>query len=311
MTGGLASAKPPSSPSCVSSPKGVNLAPWPAAKRMTEATGFEAKTIHRLLEVDPKRGGFKRGDDNPLDCDLLVIDETSMVDVMLMQSLMKAVPVGAALLIVGDIDQLPSVGPGQVLADIIASGAVPVVRLTEVFRQAAQSRIITSAHRINQGSIPDLNPPEAESDFYFVQVEDPETAVARIIELVKTRIPKRFGLDPIRDIQVLVPMNRRGAGRTVVEHRAAGRTQSAGDRRGSGSAGRLPPATGDADRERLRKRRSTTAILAPSTTSIPIRASSLPALMAGPSPTDLASLTCWCPPTLRPSTKARVRNIPP
>ena len=127
-----------------------------AAKRMTEATGFEAKTIHRLLEVDPKGGGFKRDDDNPLDCDLLVVDETSMVDVMLMQALMKAVPDNAALLIVGDIDQLPSVGPGQVLADIIASGAVPVVRLTEVFRQAAQSRIITSAHRINQGSMPDL-----------------------------------------------------------------------------------------------------------------------------------------------------------
>ena len=110
-----------------------------AAKRMTEATGFEAKTIHRLLEVDPKGGGFKRGDDNPLDCDLLVVDETSMVDVMLMQALMKAVPEKAALLIVGDIDQLPSVGPGQVLADVISSGAVPVVRLTEVFRQAAQS----------------------------------------------------------------------------------------------------------------------------------------------------------------------------
>ena len=156
---------------------------------MTEATGLEAKTIHRLLEVDPKGGGFKRGDDNPLDCDLLVIDEASMVDVMLMQSLMKAVPKGAALLIVGDIDQLPSVGPGQVLADIIASGAVPVVRLTEVFRQAARSCIITSAHRINHGSIPDLNPPGAESDFYFVQVEDPETAVARIIELVKPVSP--------------------------------------------------------------------------------------------------------------------------
>src|SRR6266480_4331923 len=137
-----------------------------AAKRMTEATGFEAKTIHRLLEVEPKGGGFKRGDDNPLDCDLLVVDETSMVDVMLMQALMKAVPDKAALLIVGDIDQLPSVGPGQVLADIISSGAVPVVRLTEVFRQAAQSRIITSAHRINQGSIPDLSPPGTESDFY-------------------------------------------------------------------------------------------------------------------------------------------------
>src|ERR1700726_2829847 len=128
-----------------------------AAKRMTEATGFEAKTIHRLLEVDPKGGGFKRGSDNPLDCDLLVVDETSMVDVMLMQALMKAVPDHAALLIVGDIDQLPSVGPGQILADVIASGAVPIVRLTEVFRQAADSRIITSAHQINRGSIPDLS----------------------------------------------------------------------------------------------------------------------------------------------------------
>jgi exodeoxyribonuclease V alpha subunit len=196
--------------------KGVNLllcAPTGrAAKRMTEATGFEAKTIHRLLEVDPKGGGFKRNSDNPLECDLLVIDETSMVDVMLMQALMKAVPDDAALLIVGDIDQLPSVGPGQVLADVISSGAVPVVRLTEVFRQAAQSRIISSAHRINQGSLPDLSKPEGDSDFYFVQADDPETAVPRIIELVKTRIPARFGLDPIRDIQVLCPMNRGGVG---------------------------------------------------------------------------------------------------
>src|ERR1022692_2908307 len=183
-----------------------------AAKRMTEATGFEAKTIHRLLEVDPKGGGFKRGDDNPLDCDLLVVDETSMVDVMLMQALVKAVPDKAAVLLVGDIDQLPSVGPGQVLADVIGSGAVPVVRLTEVFRQAAESRIITNAHRMNQGMIPDLSPPGAESDFYFVQAVDPESAVGRIIDLVKTRIPRRFGLDPIRDIQVLCPMNRGGVG---------------------------------------------------------------------------------------------------
>ena len=183
-----------------------------AAKRMTEATGFEAKTIHRLLEVDPKTGGFRRGDDNPLDCDFLVLDEASMVDVMLMHALMKAVPDKAALLIVGDIDQLPSVGPGQVLADIISSGALPVVRLTEVFRQAAQSRIISSAHRINQGFIPDLSSSGSESDFYFVQADDPETAVVRIIELVKTRIPKRFGLDPVRDIQVLCPMNRGGVG---------------------------------------------------------------------------------------------------
>src|SRR4030081_3248676 len=202
-----------------------------AAKRMTEATGLEARTIHRLLEVDSKTGGFKRGDDNPLDCDLLVIDEASMVDVMLMQALTKAVPEKAALLIVGDIDQLPSVGPGQVLVDVISSGAVPVVRLTEVFRQAAQSRIITSAHRINQGSIPDLSPPGTESDFYFVQADDPETAVPRIIELVKTRIPKRFGLDPIRDIQVLCPMNRGGVGARSLNIELQAALNPAGDRK--------------------------------------------------------------------------------
>jgi len=183
-----------------------------AARRMTEATGFAAKTIHRLLEVDPKTGGFKRGSDNPIECDLLVVDETSMVDVPLMQALLRAVPDNAALLIVGDIDQLPSVGPGQVLADIITSGAVPVARLTEVFRQAAESRIITTAHRINRGAIPDLSRPEGDSDFYFVPAEDPETAVARIVELVKARIPQRFGFDPVRDIQVLCPMNRGGIG---------------------------------------------------------------------------------------------------
>src|SRR5580704_2064209 len=202
-----------------------------AAKRMTEATGFEAKTIHRLLEVDPKGGGFIRGDDNPLDCDLPVVDAASMVNVMLMQALMKAVPDKAALLIVDDIDQLASVGPGQVLADVISSGAVPVVRLTEVFRQAAQSRIITSAHRINQGSIPDLSPPGTESDFYFVQADDPETAVARIIELVKMRIPKRFGLDPIRDIQVLCPMNRGGVGARSLNIELQKALNPAGDRR--------------------------------------------------------------------------------
>jgi exodeoxyribonuclease V alpha subunit len=183
-----------------------------AAKRMKEATGMDARTIHRLLEIDPKSFGFKRNEDNPLECDLLVVDESSMVDVSLMQSLLKAVPDRAALLIVGDIDQLPSVGPGQVLADIIGSGTIPVVRLTEVFRQAARSKIITSAHRINQGQMPNLTRPDGESDFYFVGAADPEQAVARILELVKSRIPKRFGLDPIRDIQVLCPMNRGGVG---------------------------------------------------------------------------------------------------
>jgi exodeoxyribonuclease V alpha subunit len=202
-----------------------------AAKRMTEATGLEAKTIHRLLEVDPKTGGFRRGSDNPIDCDLLVVDETSMVDVMLMQALLRAVPDHAALLIVGDIDQLPSVGPGQVLADIIASGTIPVARLTEVFRQAAESRIITNAHRINRGAIPDLTRNEGDSDFYFVASDDPETAVPRIIELVKSRIPQRFGLDPVRDIQVLCPMNRGGIGARSLNIELQAALNPAGERK--------------------------------------------------------------------------------
>jgi exodeoxyribonuclease V alpha subunit len=155
----------------------------------------------------------------------------SMVDVLLMQALMKAVPDKTALLIVGDTDQLPSVGPGQVLADIISSGAVPVVRLTEVFRQAAQSRIITNAHRINQGLMPDLSPPGTESDFYFVQADDPETAIDRIIELAKVRIPKRFGLDPIRSIQVLCPMNRGGVGARSLNIALQAALNPAGDRK--------------------------------------------------------------------------------
>lgn len=183
-----------------------------AAKRLTETTGMDARTIHRLLENDPKTGGFKRGEEHPLECDLLVLDESSMIDVPLMHALLKAMPADAALLMVGDVDQLPSVGPGQVLADMIASGSVPTVRLTEIFRQAASSRIIVNAHRINAGQMPDLKRPEAESDFYFVEAPDPETAAERIVSLVKERIPRRFGLDPIRDVQVLCPMQRGGAG---------------------------------------------------------------------------------------------------
>ena len=183
-----------------------------AAKRLSEATGLEARTINRLLEADPRLGGFRRGSDNPLRCDLLVVDETSMVDVMLMQSLARAVPDSAALLLVGDVDQLPSVGPRQVLADIIASGAVPVVRLTEVFRQATRSRIVDSARRINRGAIPDLSRPEGESDFYFVQADDPETAAARTVDLVRSHVPRRFGFDAFRDIQVLCPMTRGAVG---------------------------------------------------------------------------------------------------
>lgn len=182
-----------------------------AAKRLSEATGREAKTLHRLLEFDPKRGAFSRDVDTPLECDLLVVDETSMVDILLMRSVLRAVPKSAAMLIVGDVDQLPSVGPGRVLADIIGSGAIETVRLIEVFRQAAASRIIQNAHRINLGKTPDLRRPDGESDFYFTSAETPEEAVERIVAIVRDRIPNRFGFDPIREIQVLCPMTRGSA----------------------------------------------------------------------------------------------------
>jgi exodeoxyribonuclease V alpha subunit len=202
-----------------------------AAKRMSETTGLEARTIHRLLEVDPKAGGFKRCLEHPLDCELLVIDEASMVDVPLMHALLKAVPPDAALLVVGDVDQLPSVGPGQVLSDMITSAALPTVRLTEIFRQAAASRIIVSAHRINSGQMPELSTPEGDSDFYFVPAVDPEIAVGRIVDLVKTRIPQRFGLDPIRDIQVLCPMNRGGVGARSLNIELQAALNPAGERK--------------------------------------------------------------------------------
>ncbi|WP_424138927.1 ATP-dependent RecD-like DNA helicase [Roseomonas chloroacetimidivorans] len=182
-----------------------------AAKRLSDSTKLEARTIHRLLETDPKTGGFKRDETNPLACDLLVVDETSMVDVPLMRALLKALPDEAALLLVGDVDQLPSVGPGQVLADIIGSGAVPVVRLTEVFRQAAQSQVIVNAHRINRGQMPELRAGEG-SDFFFVDAADPEEGVRKLLAVVGSRIPARFRLDPVRDVQVLCPMNRGGLG---------------------------------------------------------------------------------------------------
>ena len=183
-----------------------------AAKRLSEATGLEAKTVHRLLEADPGAGGFRRGAESPLEADLVVVDEASMLDVPLARALLLAVPDTAALLIVGDTDQLPSVGPGQVLADVIGSGAVPVARLTEVFRQAARSRIVTGAHRINRGLMPEPAPRGEDSDYHFVAVENPERAAERVVELVARRIPRRFGLDPARDVQVLCPMARGAVG---------------------------------------------------------------------------------------------------
>ncbi len=183
-----------------------------AAKRLGETTGREAKTIHRLLEFDPSMGGFRRDTANPLDVDLLVVDEASMVDVALMYSLLKAVPPRACLVLVGDVDQLPSVGPGLVLRDVIESGVVPVVRLTEIFRQAGQSWIVRAAHAVRQGEIPQSAPAGGEGDFYFVEAQTPELVVERLLTLVRERIPKRFGLDPVRDVQVLTPMNRMALG---------------------------------------------------------------------------------------------------
>jgi exodeoxyribonuclease V alpha subunit len=178
-----------------------------AARRMGESTGHEAKTIHRLLEYQPD-SGFQKNRQHPLRGDLFVLDETSMVDVSLMMHWLRAVPDHGHLLLVGDVDQLPSVGPGNVLPDIIRSGIVPVARLTEVFRQAARSRIITAAHEINAGRVPSLPRPAPKGcDFHFIERDTPEAITDTIVHLVRDRIPNAFGFDP-RDIQVLSPMNR-------------------------------------------------------------------------------------------------------
>jgi exodeoxyribonuclease V alpha subunit len=178
-----------------------------AAKRLAETTGREAKTIHRLLEFEPALGGFKRDRHQPLEADLLIVDETSMVDVVLMNQLLRAVPPWVCLVLVGDVDQLPSVGPGSVLADIIASGTIPVVRLTEIFRQAGQSWIVRAAHQVNHGELPE-SAPDRHGDFYFLETAAPAAIEEKIIALVRERIPARFGLDPLKDVQVLTPMNR-------------------------------------------------------------------------------------------------------
>jgi exodeoxyribonuclease V alpha subunit len=178
-----------------------------AAKRLAESTGREAKTIHRLLEFDPAIGTFRRSGDHPLDADLVVIDEVSMVDVVLMNQLLRAVPATACVVFVGDVDQLPSVGAGAVLTDVIASNAVRVARLTEVHRQARDSYIVRAAHAVNRGGEPE-SAPAGRGDFYVVEADDPPTVLDRILFMVKDRIPARFDLDPVRDVQVLSPMNK-------------------------------------------------------------------------------------------------------
>jgi len=205
-----------------------------AAKRMTESTGYEAKTIHRLLEFSMQKGGFKKNEESPLDCQLVIVDEASMIDTLLMYHLLKAVPVTATFILVGDVNQLPSVGAGNVLKDIISSGIVPVVELHEIFRQAKESSIIVNAHRINKGEFPNLQPSQTLDDFYFIEQEDPAKVLELIINLVKERIPKRFGFDPIDDIQVLSPMHKGtvGAGNLNVELQRALNNREDGITRG-------------------------------------------------------------------------------
>ena len=183
-----------------------------AAKRMSESTGMEAKTIHRLLQYNPGSGGFVHRADNPLECDILIIDECSMVDLLLANQLVSAVPLHAAILFIGDADQLPSVGPGRILQDIISSNQFTVSQLSDVFRQAATSKIITNAHAINQGNLPQFPKDGDPSDCYFIETEEPETAVAMIAKLVRDSIPKRFGMRPMKDIQILTPMQKGALG---------------------------------------------------------------------------------------------------
>lgn len=178
-----------------------------AAKRMTEITGFASSTIHSLLEMNFEAGGFKRNQKNPLECDLLIVDEASMIDTQLMHHLLKAIPSHAKLILIGDVDQLPSVGPGNVLKDLIASACLPVTQLKTIFRQAAGSRIITNAHRINAGEFPDLAPSQ-DNDFFFLSKETPEEVLACVIDLVTKRLPKTYRLHRFDEIQVLTPMKK-------------------------------------------------------------------------------------------------------
>ena len=184
-----------------------------AAQRLAESTGLEAKTLHRLLESQGD-GVWGRNQHKPLDGDLFVVDEASMIDTPLMAQFLSALPKDAHLLIVGDADQLPSVGPGAVLQDLIASGAVPVVKLTEIFRQAAQSRIITAAHAINQGHMPDLKP-SPDSDFFFLENSTPEDIQRTVAQLAKERLRAKYDFDPMKDIQVLCPMNQHALGTRI------------------------------------------------------------------------------------------------
>ena len=190
-----------------------------AAKRMTETTGHEAKTIHRLLEYSMQNGGFRKNESEPLNCDLLIVDEASMIDTILFYHLLKAIPLHATFVLVGDVNQLPSVGAGNVLKDIISSGTVPVVLLDTIFRQARDSRIIVNAHRINEGLLPETKNEDLKSDFFFIEKDVPETVLRIILDLASDRIPDHFGLNPVDEIQVITPMHKGivGAGNLNLE----------------------------------------------------------------------------------------------
>jgi exodeoxyribonuclease V alpha subunit len=189
-----------------------------AARRLSEATGAEAKTIHRLLEFDAAAGRFRYDEQSPLDVDLVIVDEVSMVDLVLMHQLLQALPLHACLVMVGDANQLPSVGPGNVLHDLIASQQIPVVRLTEIFRQAASSYIVRAAHAVLQGQLPNAAP-APQGDFFVVEAAAQDVVLERIVTMIQERIPERFGLNPIRDVQVLTPMNRTPLGATGLNQR--------------------------------------------------------------------------------------------
>jgi len=176
-----------------------------AAKKLSETTGRKAKTIHRLLEYSPKRGIFTKNSENPIKAEVIILDEVSMIDILLMNNLLKAVLPGSILILIGDVDQLPSVGPGNLLKDIIDSETIPVVRLTKIFRQDRRSLIIVNAHRVNEGKYPVIKG-EKERDFYFIEEEDPQLAAQKIINLCTVRLPAKYKIDPVDDIQVLSPM---------------------------------------------------------------------------------------------------------
>ncbi len=191
---------------CLSAPTGR------AAKRMSEATNHEAKTIHRMLKFQPRTGQFEYNSENPLPVNVVILDEVSMIDIRLMRDVLTALPAGAHLILVGDIDQLPSVGPGNVLRDIIHSACIPCTALTTIFRQKHGGAIVENAHRVNRGEFIEPPPPGDLSDFYYIQADQPEDVIAKTINLISNRIPKRFGFNPMTDIQVLTPMRRNQLG---------------------------------------------------------------------------------------------------